>query len=68
MAEIPQHLQARILDFPEYSQGVNRVIVRLEDGREFADVFVAWGAEIIKVEGHDSLPFNPKQIVDVRKQ
>jgi hypothetical protein len=68
MAEIPSHLQARVLEFPEYSQGVNRIIVLLADGREFEDVFVAWGAEIIKVEGFDELPFDPDQIVNVRKQ
>ena len=68
MAEIPTHLQALVLDFPEYSQGVNRITVRLADGREFGDVFVAWGAEIVKVQGYESLPFDPSQIVEVRKQ
>lgn len=68
MAEIPKHLQMRILELPEYSQGVNRIVVRLNDGREFYDVFVAWGSKIIKVEGYESLPFDPAQIVEVRKQ
>ena len=68
MAEIPSYLQPIVLDFPEYSQGVNRITVRLADGREFSDVFVAWGSEIIKVEGYKSLPFDPNQIVEVRKQ
>lgn len=68
MAEIPSHLQVLVLDFPEYSQGVNRITVRLADGREFSDVFVAWGAEIVKVQGYKSLPFDPSQIVEVRKQ
>lgn len=68
MTEIPSHLQPIILEFPEYSQGVNRISVRLADGREFSDVFVAWGSEIIKVEGYESLPFDPNQIVEVRKQ
>jgi hypothetical protein len=68
MAEIPKHLQSFILDLPEYSMGAHRIIVRLKDGREFGDVFVAWGAEIIKVEGYNSLPFDPQYIVEVRKQ
>jgi hypothetical protein len=68
MNELPSHLQARVLSFPEYSQGVNRIIVRLDDGREFSDVFVAWGTEIIKVEGHAVLPFDPRRVIEVKKQ
>jgi hypothetical protein len=68
MAELPAHLQTRVLEFPEYSQGVNRIVVRLADGREFSDVFVGWGVEIIRVEGFNELPFDPNQIIDVRKQ
>ena len=68
MAALPLHLQSLVLDFPEYSQGVNRIVVKLADGREFGDVFVAWGSEIVKVQGYESVPFDPSQIVEVRKQ
>lgn len=66
--EIPDHLQKEVLDMPEYSQGVTRIQVELEDGNFHSDVFVAWGTEIIKVGTSEEIPFDVSKIVRVKKQ
>src|SRR5947208_1023377 len=33
---------------PEFSYGVTRIRVTLDDGSRFNDVFVAWGSEIVR--------------------
>ena len=68
MLEIPPRFEERVLNFPEYSYGVARVVVTLEDGTEFRDVHIAWGKEIVKVGSSEQVPFDPSKIVDVRRQ
>jgi hypothetical protein len=40
------------------------VVVVLSDGR-IADVYVAWGKEIVKVGKTSAIPFDISQVVDV---
>lgn len=65
---IPESLQEEVLALPEYSHGVTRIRVTLEDGSRFSDVFVAWGEEIVKVGVSDNVPFDASKIVSVEKQ
>jgi len=56
---IPEPLRAKVNAMPEYSYGVTRVRVELDDGSHFSDVFVAWGSEIVKVGTSENIPFDP---------
>jgi hypothetical protein len=67
-ANIPDALREKIRSFPESSMGANRVRVRLRDGREFSDVYVAWGKEIVRVGHGKAIPFDPSEIEDVENQ
>jgi hypothetical protein len=66
--ELPKHLQEKVASMPEHSYGVNRVIVILDDGTKFRDVFVAWAKEIVKVGTSEEIPFEVSRIADVQKQ
>ncbi len=50
---------------PEYKQGVNKVKVRLKNGSEFSDVYVAWGSEVVRVGESVEVPFNLQDVEDV---
>lgn len=50
---------------PEYRHGVNRVSVRLQDGREYRSVFIAWRGEIVKVGDSTEMPFETSDIVAI---
>ena len=67
-AEIPPEFEDRILQMPEHSYGVTRVVVTLEDGTTIGDVFIAWGKEIVKVGASEKVSFDPKKIVNVSQQ
>jgi len=66
--EIPEHLREMLNAIPEYSYGVTRIRVTLEDGSRFNDVFVAWGREIVKVGISQEIPFDASRIVSVERQ
>ena len=66
--KIPEPLQEKINAMPEYSYGVMRIRIRIEDGSQFDDVFVAWGNEIVKVGTSPEIPFDPTKIVSVERQ
>jgi hypothetical protein len=66
--EIPKHLQDMVSGMPEYSYGVNRVVVTLDDGTKFYDVFIAWAKEIVKVGTSEQTPFDPSRIIQIEKQ
>lgn len=68
MAELPPKFEEQVLEYPEYSYGVTRIVVTLEEGIECRDVFVAWGKEIVKVGSSEDVPFDPSRIVAVRRQ
>ena len=50
------------------SYGVHRIIVRLKNGNEYHDVFVAWYKQILAVGGRRRIPFDPNDVIDVRPQ
>ena len=45
--------------------GAQTIKVTLADGRAFDKVTVAWGHEVIRVEGFDTLPFDAEDVVSV---
>jgi len=53
-----------ILGFPEYKMGTHKVALKLRDGTIVENVLVAWGNEVIRVDGVDGCPFDPKEVVD----
>ncbi len=65
MESIPQDIADKICSFPEYRYGANRIKVWLDDGTCFDNVIVAWGEEIISVEGSKEIPFDPSKIIRV---
>jgi len=65
---IPQPFQETVNAMPEYSYGVTRIRVTLDDGSRFSDVFVAWGGEIVKVGTSKNIPFDPARIISVERQ
>ena len=68
MIELPLKFEQQVLEFPEYSYGVTRVVVTLDDGNECRDVFIAWGKEIVRVGSSKEVPFDPSRIIAVTKQ
>lgn len=68
MIELPSKFEEQVLKYPEYSYGVTRISVTLDDGVEYRDVFVAWGKEIVKVGASENVPFDPSKIIAVRRQ
>lgn len=58
-------LAEKILAMPEYRQGANKIRVVLNDGRQIGGVYVAWGREVIKVDGFSSIPFAIEDVADV---
>ena len=68
MIELPPKFEEEVLEYPEYSYGVARIVVTLDDEIECRDVFVAWGKEIVKVGSSEDVPFDPSRIVAVRRQ
>lgn len=62
---LSETLKAQVLSMPEYRQGINKIRVRLRDGRVFSNVFVAWGDEIVKVGASESIPFIGADVLSV---
>lgn len=65
---IPDEFHEIIVAIGEYSYGVTRIRVTLDDGSKYDDVFVAWGSEIVKVGTSTIIPFDPLRIVSVERQ
>jgi hypothetical protein len=55
----------QILRFPEVHMGVHRITVELGDGTAIGGVLVAWGGQVIRVEGRDPVPFSVRDVVAV---
>ena len=64
-ARLPQHLGEIVSGFPETHMGAQTIKVTLSDGRVFDGVVVAWGHEVVRVEGYESLPFNAEDVISV---
>ena len=62
---LPEFLSEKIDHYPEHHMGVHRVRVLLRDGRSFFPVLVAWGIEIVRVEGSDVVPFGTDDLADL---
>lgn len=68
MNELPSRFEEQVLNYPEYSYGVARIVVTLDDESECRDVFVAWGKEIVRVGSGEVVPFDPSRIIAIRRQ
>ena len=62
-------LAEKAADFPESSYGACRATLVLKDGRRVFDVTLAWGNEIVKIDGEavdkKKLGFGFTDIIDV---
>jgi len=65
---LPDKFKDAIVAMPEYSYGVQRVVVTLDDGKKIWDVFVAGDNEIVKVGVSTEVLFDPNRVVEVRCQ
>ena len=65
MNSLPEFIKNKILELPEYSYGVNRVTLVLDDGSTYDEVYIGWGEEIIKVGNQKGVPFDPARVVKV---
>jgi hypothetical protein len=63
---LPVAIQDQVANMPRYAYGLTRVAVVLEDGTHYGGVHVAWGTEVVRIEGHDRLPFAAAQIALAR--
>jgi hypothetical protein len=67
---LPENLKTKASEFPESSYGASRVTLILQGGRKIENVFLAWGAEIVKIgnnqiTGEDDLNFNISDVEDI---
>lgn len=65
MVILPERVQETVKKFPDFSYGVKRVSVILSDGTEHKGVYVGWAKEILRVDGHEAVPFDADHVVDV---
>jgi hypothetical protein len=63
--ELPNRLQDKTALMPEYSYGVTKIRVTLDDGSRLYDMFIAWGNEIAKVGTGEVIPFDSSRIVAI---
>jgi hypothetical protein len=61
--DLPESITEEILQFPESSMGAHRVKVAPQDGREYSDVYVAWGKNVVRVGTSEFVPFDPAHVV-----
>jgi hypothetical protein len=66
--QFPPPLADQIAGFPEVHMGVNRVTVELRDGTAVSGVLVGGQGEIVRVEGHDTLPFVVSDVIAVHDE
>ena len=62
---LPESLRELVLSFPETSYGAHTVSVTLKDQRMISGVHVAWGREVVTVDGQVGIPFSEDDIVGV---
>jgi hypothetical protein len=67
---LPSKLTEKAAGFPESSYGTTKVILVLKDGRKIFGVSLAWGTEILSIDGQavmtkKDLDFGMSDIVDV---
>ena len=64
-ARFSDDMAAKIRSFPEYRMGAHRITVELRDGSSVTGVLVAWGRDVVRVEGLSGVPFAAEDVVDV---
>jgi C-terminal processing protease CtpA/Prc len=57
-------LKAKVISFGETSYGACRVALVMSDGGIIEDVIVAWGDEVVRINGVDVADFDGSQVVD----
>jgi hypothetical protein len=62
---LPDEIKERVLGFPEWRMGAHRVAVTLRDGSKVRGVLVAWGTEVVRVDGAAEIPFDANDVVAV---
>jgi hypothetical protein len=62
---IPKEVALERAPFEEFKQDLSIVNVQLSDGSVFKNVMLLYPNIVIAVAGSESLPFNPKQVVNV---
>lgn len=67
-AILPINIQKKVSTFSKHSYGIKLITVILKDGTEYKKVFVAWSKEVIHVSGHEKIPFNADEVIDVRHE
>jgi len=68
--KLPTKLSDKASIFPETGYGASTVTLLLQDGRKIRNVILAWGSEIIKIDGIlieeiENLGFEIRDIADV---
>ncbi len=63
---LPRPIQDRVKTFPKRSYALRQVAVRLKDGSEYRRVLVYWSKVVVSVLGRPDIPFDARQVVDVR--
>jgi hypothetical protein len=63
---LPEILQEKLRKVPDHSYGVKRIVAVLKDGTQYGGVYIGWCKEVLQVEGHEIVPFDVDQIVEVR--
>jgi hypothetical protein len=63
---LPPEIQRRVGGLERYACGMSRVKVTLDDGTEYGGVHVAWATEVVRVEGHNAIPFDVARVADVQ--
>jgi hypothetical protein len=68
--KIPEEPEQVVSSFPESSNGANKVTFSLRDGRQIANVVLAWGYEIVKIGNREistekDLNFNLNEIAKI---
>jgi hypothetical protein len=64
---LPFVVQKRLVGTPYDSYGINRLVLVLDDGTEVPGVYVLWGTQVGRVEGHLDIPFDVARVVDFRR-
>lgn len=62
--DLPKSIREHVSSFPEWRMRAHRVTVSLADGRRVSGV-VAWGREIVRVDGSEDVPFEGEEVVAV---
>jgi hypothetical protein len=62
---LSETLAEEVIAFPETRYGEHTVTVTLSTGKSFSGVRVAGGREVVRVDGHDEIPFSGEQVVSV---